>query len=127
MSRLASLLGAGLLTVALAACSSGTTPTPSGPLPSLDARSPHIVAKDVKFTTTTATAPANTTFAMDFDNQDGVPHNVTITSSGGQDVFKGDIFTGPSSRVYAVPALAAGTYSFKCDVHPDMKGTLTVS
>ena len=26
---------------------------------------------------------------------------------------------------YAVPALAAGTYPFICEVHPDMKGTIT--
>ena len=25
----------------------------------------------------------------------------------------------------AVPALAAGTYAFICEVHPDMKGTIT--
>ncbi len=27
---------------------------------------------------------------------------------------------------YSVPALAAGSYVFICDIHPDMKGTLTV-
>jgi plastocyanin len=26
---------------------------------------------------------------------------------------------------YAVPALTAGSYTFICEVHPDMKGTLT--
>ncbi len=26
---------------------------------------------------------------------------------------------------YAVPALPAGTYGFICEVHPDMKGTIT--
>ena len=26
---------------------------------------------------------------------------------------------------YSVPALAAGTYTFICQVHPDMKGTIT--
>ncbi len=31
-----------------------------------------------------------------------------------------------SSKVtYQVPALAAGTYTFVCEVHPDMKGTIT--
>jgi plastocyanin len=127
MHRLTSLAGAGLLAIALAACGSSASPAPSGPLPSLTANSPRVVAKDVKFTTTTVTAPANTAFAMDFDNEDNVPHNVSIASSGGQEVFKGEIFTGAGHRVYAVPALAAGTYSFKCDVHPDMTGTLTVS
>ena len=40
-------------------------------------------------------------------------------------VFKGEIVT--SQKVdYQVPALAAGSYSFLCEVHPDMKGTITV-
>jgi plastocyanin len=40
-------------------------------------------------------------------------------------VFKGDILAAKQID-YQVPALAAGTYSFVCEVHPDMKGTLTV-
>jgi plastocyanin len=127
MQRFVSFLGAGLLALTVVACGSGASPAPSGPVPSLAANSPRIVAKDIKFMTTTATAPANAPFAMDFDNQDSVPHNVSISSSGGQNVFKGDIFSGAGHRIYAVPALAAGTYTFKCDVHPEMTGTLTVS
>jgi plastocyanin len=30
-----------------------------------------------------------------------------------------------STVTYQVPALAAGTYGFICEVHPDMKGTIT--
>jgi plastocyanin len=40
-------------------------------------------------------------------------------------VFKGEIVTGQKVD-YQVPALAAGSYSFVCEVHPEMKGTLTV-
>ena len=42
----------------------------------------------------------------------------------GTQVFKGDIVAG-TKVTYAVPALAAGTYTFICEVHPDMKGTIT--
>ena len=59
-----------------------------------------------------------------FDNQDGAPHNIAISDASGAKVFKGDIVS--STKVtYQVPALAAGTYSFICEVHPDMKGTIT--
>ena len=39
-------------------------------------------------------------------------------------VFVGEVFTGPDSRVYAVPALPFGRYTFRCDVHPEMTGTV---
>ena len=42
----------------------------------------------------------------------------------GNKVFKGDIVTNQKVD-YQVPALAAGTYTFVCEVHPDMKGTIT--
>ncbi|MEA2607483.1 MAG: hypothetical protein QOI00_2240, partial [Chloroflexota bacterium] len=44
----------------------------------------------------------------------------------GASVFKGAIVTGPAKVSYQVPALAAGSYRFLCDVHPTMTGTLTV-
>jgi plastocyanin len=34
------------------------------------------------------------------------------------------VFSGPSARLYAVPALPAGTYQFRCDVHQQMTGTI---
>ena len=74
--------------------------------------------------TPAVTVKAGTAFAIDFDNQDGAPHNIAISDASGAKVFKGDIVS--SSKVtYQVPALAAGTYTFICEVHPDMKGTIT--
>ena len=67
---------------------------------------------------------AGSAFSVAFDNQDGAPHNIRITDASGTKVFSGDIVT--SQKVtYQVPALAAGTYTFICEVHPDMKGTIT--
>ncbi len=43
--------------------------------------------------------------------------------ANGQEVFTGDIFSGVETRVYDVPALEAGAYTFVCTVHPDMVGT----
>jgi mono/diheme cytochrome c family protein/plastocyanin len=86
-----------------------------------------IVAQNIAFTTTDVTAPADIPFVIAFDNQDaGTPHNVDIKDAGGTSVFKGEIFSGPATKDYNVPALKAGSYSFICDVHPTMTGTLTV-
>jgi plastocyanin len=39
-----------------------------------------------------------------------------------------ELVTGPATVTYEIPALAAGTYTFNCFVHPAlMTGTLTVS
>ena len=88
-----------------------------------------LTASGIAYDKTDLSAPANTPFSIVFTNNDaGIPHNVSIHAGSptGQEVFKGEIFTGPDSRTYAVPALAAGTYAFVCSVHPNMTGTLTV-
>ena len=50
-----------------------------------------------------------------------------IRDASGGTVFKTDVFPGIESRDFQVEALAAGTYSFVCTVHPNMTGTLTAS
>ena len=87
-----------------------------------------ITASGIAFTTPTVTAPAGTPFTIHFDNQDAnVPHNVQVKDASGQSVFKGEVFPGVAAKDYQVNALPAGTYSFVCDVHPNMMGTLTAS
>ena len=72
-------------------------------------------------------APADTPFTIALDNQDaGTPHNVELKDSSGASVFTGDIFNGVETRVYDVPALPAGAYTFVCSVHPNMTGTATI-
>jgi plastocyanin len=114
-----------------AAASSG--PTASGAAPAPAASGPvadvTIVARNIQYTTTTATAPAGKAFTIAFDNQDsGTPHNVSIHTGAadGQQVFLGKIVTGPIIMVYDVPALPAGSYTYVCSVHANMTGTLTV-
>ena len=67
---------------------------------------------------------AGTPFGLVFENREGAPHNVTILDGRGVELFVGEVFGGPGWRSYAVPALAAGEYGFRCDVHPTMTGTL---
>jgi cytochrome c oxidase subunit 2 len=105
-------------------------PPPSGPTASGAAPSGATIpisAANTAFSTATLEAPAGTPFSIAFSNNDnGVPHNVDILDANGGDVFKGDIVTGPTTVTYQVPALPAGSYQFRCLVHPSMTGTLTV-
>lgn len=68
----------------------------------------------------------NTPFDLQFANLDeGVQHNVAIYTddSAEEAVFVGDLVVGPKTITYHVPALI-GAYFFRCDVHPQMNGTL---
>lgn len=116
-------LAIALAVAALAACSSGASPSA---LVTVDPSAPRVVADDLRFTTPVVTGPADTPFELVFDNQEALPHNVAIQGSDGGDVFTGEVFSGPGVRVYSVPPLDAGTYKFICSVHPDMVGELTL-
>ena len=126
MKRLTLVLGSVALAAVLAACSGASTasgtpaPAPSGAA----AGDVSIAAKDLKFSPTQVSVTVGTPFSIAFDNQEGVPHNIAIKDASGASVFKGDIITS-TTITYAVPALAAGTYPFVCEVHPDMTGTIT--
>jgi plastocyanin len=116
-----------VLAVTAAACGSANGADSRSVAPaSSDPNAPTIVARDLKFEQSSYAIPAGAAFTLTFDNRDGMPHNVSIAKDAGfgQSVFQGEIFGGPGSKAYAVPALAAGTYFFRCDVHPEMKGTL---
>jgi plastocyanin len=126
MKRLTLTFGLLALAAVLAACSGASAQgeQPSAPAGSPSGATVAVVAKDLKFVTPAVSVKAGTAFAIAFDNQDGAPHNIAISDAGGAKVFKGDIVS--SSKVsYQVPALTAGTYTFICEVHPDMKGTIT--
>jgi plastocyanin len=112
--------------VALAACSGGTSA--AAPSVSADPNAIQLSANNLKFSTATLSAPAGKSFQIQFNNQEGAPHNVAIYKdpSASEKVFGEAPFGGPKTVVYQVGPLTAGSYFFRCDVHPDMKGTLTV-
>jgi plastocyanin len=89
----------------------------------------EVSAQGLRFDTSSLTAPASEPFTLVFHNDDpGVPHNVAIyaDSSASTALFVGDVFNGPATMNYSVDALDPGSYFFRCDVHPQMAGTLTV-
>lgn len=86
-------------------------------------------AQNVSFDSACMAAPAGKPFTITFDNQDpGVLHNVSIyaDSSVATALFMGELISGPDTITYKVPGLKAGTYFFRCDVHPQMNGTFVV-
>ena len=112
------LLTAAVVAVLIAACGGGAAATPRG----TPAVTVGLSVLNSAFEQASLTVPAGVTYAIDFDNKDSLPHNVNI--QGGPPSSQGEIFSGPGERVYVFPALPAGTYTFHCDVHPNMTGTI---
>ena len=126
MKRLALGLGLVALAVVTAACSGATAaPATDDPAPTAPAGDEIvIVAKDLAFQTKEITVAAGEPVAIVLDNQEGAPHNIAVKDASGAEVFKGQIVSN-AKVTNDVPALAAGTYTFWCEVHPDMQGTIT--
>ncbi len=90
-----------------------------------------VTAQGIAFNEDCLAAPADKPFTIAFDNKDpGTPHNVAIypdeasATDPANALFAGEVFPGPETRTYDVPAIKKGDYFFHCDVHPtQMNGT----
>jgi plastocyanin len=124
MKRL--ILGLGLVALAAisTACSGATAAPPADPSAPVAADAIVVVAKDLAFQPTTVSVPAGEPTTIVLDNQEAAPHNIAIKDASGAEVFKGEIVSTQQVS-NAIPALAAGTYTFWCEVHPNMTGTIT--
>lgn len=88
-----------------------------------------VVAQAMAFDTSTIVLPANREHTITFENKDaGVPHNIAIyrDSTLSEELFNGEIITGPATTTYTIPPLPPGQYYFLCIVHPTMNGTVIV-
>ena len=63
--------------------------------------------------------------ALHFENHEGVAHTATAKSSPMGDLDSGDIAPNGGDHVFA--DLKAGTYTFTCRHHPDMRLTVNVA
>ena len=90
-----------------------------------------LVAANVSFDTDSISMPAETDVTMTLDNQDSLPHNVSIyeteADADSQDnpLFQGDNVDGGASIDYEFTSPPPGDYVFQCDIHPAMRGTAT--
>ncbi len=89
----------------------------------------QLVAETLEFdqrALTSTTGPVT----VQLDNRDAsVLHNFAlyVDNSATQQIFSGDLVTGPIIENYSFEAPGPGTYFFRCDVHPDtMTGSFTV-
>ena len=126
MKRLFLGMGIVALAVVTAACSGATAaPATDAPAPSVPAGDELIiVAKDLAFQPTSVTVKAGEMTAIVLDNQESAPHNIAVKDASGAEVFKGEIVAN-AKAADMLPPLAAGTYTFWCEIHPNMQGTIT--
>jgi uncharacterized membrane protein/plastocyanin len=95
--------------------------------PSPDAAVTVCAFDDQRFLPSQIDAPAGEPFVLALENEDdGVQHNVAIyrDDSVKESLFIGDLVEGPTTVAYDVSSLGPGVYYFRCDVHPQMNGTL---
>ena len=98
-----------------------------------EGRTVEVVAQNIQFDLREITVPANGRVRVRLDNRDtGVEHNIAFyqSSTNLQPVSPGSvglIFVGPGVDDTAFDIPTAGSYFFRCDIHPTtMTGTFTV-
>jgi plastocyanin len=128
-TRLA-LVGVTILTLLLVACAPADDGNGGGGGTATVENGTVAVSSDnLEFNVSTIEAPAGEAFTIVLTNEESQPHNVAVyREEGGEQIVIGEIITGPGATTETqVPALEAGTYYFRCDVHPEMEGEVVVS
>ncbi|GIU97343.1 MAG: hypothetical protein KatS3mg013_1146 [Actinomycetota bacterium] len=93
---------------------------------------PTVVAQELAFEPTEIELPADQPTTITFENRDDVgsfgQHNIAIYQDDtfATALWTGELVSGPATVTYEVEPLPAGTYAFRCDVHPQMTGTVRV-
>ncbi len=112
------------LVAILAACSGGGSAASASPPAEADLT---VNAEGNAFDPAVITLTAGEATTVFFRNLDGQPHNIAIYTDEGasKSLFVGETIID-AAVTYEIPALEPGQYFFRCDVHPDMTGTVVV-
>ena len=128
---LALVLVISLISLLTGCNSSSTTPSTGAPTTS-SAANPgtttsagvtiNLTAQNMAFDMSTITVPVGAKVTVNFNNKDnGIPHNFAVytDSSATTSIFKGQAIIGVTSTTYTfIAPTIAGTYFFRCDIHP---------
>lgn len=115
---------------ALTGCGGDNDDDTSAPGPGADDRSAgelQLVGENIDFEPEELQVAAGQEVTVVFDHRDrGVAHNVRI-KAGDQGDFATDLESGPVVQRLTFTIDEPGRYTFVCDVHPQMRGTVVVS
>ncbi len=87
-----------------------------------------IVGTDNKFDKTAITIKAKEPATVEFQNKGSAIHNwhvLSVKDSAGKDITT-KLITGNTTEVITFTIDKTGAFDYLCDVHPEMKGKLTV-
>ena len=113
-----------LSALAGAGCGSGGSSSKTSGSCAAVGRAYTLVAKDVAWNSKCLAVQRGEDVTFTIDNRDDVAHNLHITAAGHQ--FKTRLQSGPIKQTLKVKVDTAGSYTFVCDIHPNMTGTLRV-
>jgi plastocyanin len=109
-------------------------PRPAGNAPPPPSAPPgatvlQLAARTLLFDKRSLSAAANQPVVLQFNNEDaGTLHNFALYTNRNatSKIFGSELTTGPKVETFNFTAPAAGSYYYRCDVHPDtMTGTFT--
>jgi plastocyanin len=87
-----------------------------------------VVATDNKFDKTALTVPVGKEVTVTFENKGSAIHNwhlQGVKDKNGKDITT-QLIAGGKTETVSFVIDKAGTYEYMCDVHPEMRGKLTV-
>jgi plastocyanin len=120
-----------VLASVLAACGGGSDDNGGGGggTATVENGAVEITSVEMEFDVSTIEAPAGEAFTITLvNNADTQPHNITVYTEEGGDVIGEVGATAEAGQTVTteVEALEPGTYYFRCDIHPEMEGTIVV-